>query len=156
MTTEKKRRLGAEREAFEKILGALKDLNIKSPRRGWVKAIREMLGMSVSQLGKRAGIDPTTVTRLESNEIKDSITLRSLKKLAEAMDCELTYALVPKTRFIDILGDRAESLIKKETKRAEHTTALENQGGGELSSSKLAIRKAILVEALDKRLWEDK
>ena len=155
MSTEKKRRLRAEREAYEKILSSLKDLNLKSPKRGWIRTIREMLGMSLSQLGIRSGLDPTTISRLESNEIKDSITLNTLKKLADSLECELVYALVPKTRFIDILGERAEKIIKGEAKRAEHTMALEDQGRGEISSTRLAIRKAMLVEALDKRLWEE-
>jgi predicted DNA-binding mobile mystery protein A len=156
MTTEKKRRLTAEREAYEKLLTSLKELNIKPPKRGWIKAVREMLGMTVSQLGKRSGLDSTTVTRLEDNEVKDSITLRSLKKLADSLECDLIYSLVPKTSFEEILSKRAEALIKKQARKAEHTMSLEDQGGGDISSNKLALEKAILIRSLDKQLWEEK
>lgn len=156
MPTEKQRRLKAERDAYENLLSCIRDFNIRTPKRGWIKAIREMLGMSVSQLGSRANLDSTTITRLEANEAKGVITLKSLNKLAESLECDLVYALVPKKRFVDILGNRAEAIINREAKKAEHSMALEDQGGGELSDRKRAIQRAILAESFDRKLWEDK
>ncbi len=155
MSVERKFRLAKEREAYERLLGSLKELKIKSPNRGWIKAIREMLGMTASQLGKRSGIDSTTVTRLEENEVKDSITLKSLKKLADSLECELVYALVPKKSFTETLEERAEKVLMKEANKAELTMRLEDQGGGHLSKGSLTFKKAFLVGSLDKRLWED-
>lgn len=156
MISDKKRRLSAEREAFEKVLGALIGLNIRTPKRGWIKAVREMLGMSVTQLGKRTKLNPTTISRLESNEVKEVITLTSLKKLANALECDVCYALIPRKPFIDILEERAALVIKNQLTRTEGSMSLENQGGGDISAHKLTARKAILVETLDKRLWNDK
>lgn len=124
MTTEKKRRLGAERDAYEKILSELKALNLKTPKRGWIKAIREMLGITVSELGQKSNLDPTTITRLEGNEVKDSITLRSLRKLAESLQCDLVYGFVPKKPLKDLLEDKAKSIVKKDAKRSELTKLL--------------------------------
>ena len=152
MLNEKLRKLHAQREAFEKLLSQLKSLGLKRPKKGWISAIRETLGMSVSQLAKRASLDPTTVTRLEANEVRDAITLNSLIKLADALECELVYALVPKTSLKSTLEERVEALLKKEEARVEKTMSLEDQGGGKIDNS---LQKALLLGKLDKRIWED-
>ena len=66
------------------------------PQIGWVRAIRESLGMSAVALARRLGITHAGVRKLESSEAAEAITLASLRKLAEALDCELTYELIPR------------------------------------------------------------
>ncbi len=65
------------------------------PSGGWIRAVRISLGMSVRQMAERIGITQQSASRLEKNEAGDAITLRSLRKAAEALDCRLVYALVP-------------------------------------------------------------
>ena len=66
------------------------------PPSGWIKAVREALGMTSAYLAKRLGITLSTATRLELSEAEDRITLATLRRAAEALDCELHYALVPR------------------------------------------------------------
>lgn len=66
------------------------------PPSGWLKAIREALGMTATHLAKKLGVATSSVTRLEISEADDTISLGSLRRVAEALGCELQYALVPK------------------------------------------------------------
>jgi predicted DNA-binding mobile mystery protein A len=59
------------------------------PATGWIKAIREALGMSAVELARRLGVGVPTVTRMELSEAEDRITLSTLRRAAEAMGCEL-------------------------------------------------------------------
>ena len=152
MISEKKRKLNAQRAVLDRLLGELKTLEISRPQRGWLRTIRESLGMTVSQLARRASLDQTTVTRLESNEAQDALTLKSLKRLSAALDCELVYALVPRTSLKATLIERANLLLRHEEQRVEKTMSLENLGGGEVDNS---IQKALLIGTLDKRLWDE-
>ena len=58
-----------------------------APVRGWIKAIREALGMSTAQLAKRLGIKQPSVVELEQSEAKGTIELATLRRMAEALDC---------------------------------------------------------------------
>src|ERR1700687_4512651 len=80
------------------------------PVRGWIKAIREALGMSTAQLAKRLRIKQPSVIALEKSEAKGTIELATLRRVAEALDCTLVYVLVPKKPLQAIVRDRARTL----------------------------------------------
>src|SRR4051794_16398056 len=77
------------------------------PRGGWIQAIRNTLGMGITQLARRLGTKAPTVVDFEKREIEGTITLNSLRRVAEAMDCSLVYALVPNTALETIVRDQA-------------------------------------------------
>jgi len=58
---------------------------ILRPPKGWVKAIREALGMSTEQLATRTGVTKPRVYEIEKAEVSGSITLNSLKRAAHAL-----------------------------------------------------------------------
>ncbi len=66
------------------------------PRSGWIASIRQALGMSKTQLAKRVGVTRPSLDELESNEVRETITLASLHKVADALGCDLKYVLVPR------------------------------------------------------------
>jgi predicted DNA-binding mobile mystery protein A len=66
------------------------------PTGGWVKTIRESLGMSELELSARLGVTQQRVSQLQSAEAKESIQLSTLRRAAEALNCELVYYLAPK------------------------------------------------------------
>jgi len=68
----------------------------------------EYLGMSAAAFARRLGMSPAGVRKLEGAEASYTITLASLRKLAQALDCELQYALVPRTSLVQHVKDRAE------------------------------------------------
>lgn len=123
------------------------------PPRGWIRAIRDALGMTAMELGSRIGVSQTRATHLERGEIDDSITLKSLRAAAEALDCELVYALVPHKPLDALLRERAILMADRQLAHSSHTMALENQS---LRSADLSAERDRLIEVMlrdPKKLW---
>jgi predicted DNA-binding mobile mystery protein A len=103
------------------------------PPRGWVRAIREALGMSAATLGGRLGTTAGAVTRLEQSEAADRIRLETLRRAADALGCDLVYLLVPRRPLTAVLRDRARELAHWQVAATEQTMRLEDQGTGNAS-----------------------
>src|SRR5271163_4656313 len=101
------------------------------PVRGWIKAIREALGMSTAQLAKRLGIKQPSLVDLEQSEAKGTIELATLRRVAEALDCTLIYALVPNKPLEDTVRERARAFLKRRREPIEHSMLLENQAAAD-------------------------
>src|SRR5258707_5545247 len=82
------------------------------PVRGWMKAVREALGMSTAQLAKRLRIKQPSIIALEKSEAKGTIELATLRRMAEALECNLVYALVPKKPLKAMVRSRARALAR--------------------------------------------
>jgi predicted DNA-binding mobile mystery protein A len=101
----------------------------KAPPRGWMRAIREGLGMTTAQLAKRLGIKQPSVVALEQSEARGSIELATLKRVAAALDCTLVYALIPNKPLEAAVRARARDFLKARREPIEHSMLLENQAG---------------------------
>ena len=77
------------------------------PRSGWIASIRQALGMSKTQLAKRVGVTRPSLDELESNEVRETITLASLHKVADALGCDLKYVLVPRKSLGKQIAEQA-------------------------------------------------
>jgi predicted DNA-binding mobile mystery protein A len=99
----------------------------RAPVRGWIKAIREALGMSTAQLARRLKIKQPSVVDIEKSEARGSIELATLRRVAEALDCTLVYALVPNKPLDTMVRDRARAFMRKRQQQVEHSMLLENQ-----------------------------
>jgi predicted DNA-binding mobile mystery protein A len=99
----------------------------KSPVRGWIKAIRNALGMTTAQLAKRLGVKQPSVVALEQSEAKGSIELATLRRVAEALDCTLVYALIPNRPLENTIRDRARAFALRRRGPVEHSMLLEDQ-----------------------------
>ena len=116
------------RKQLDKRLSFLQNVNLLTrPPRGWIKAIREALGMTTAQLGKRLGVSQPRVLGIEKAEVSRSIKLDSLERAARALDCRLVYALVPRKPLESLVEDRAREFAKKRLRATSHSMALENQ-----------------------------
>jgi predicted DNA-binding mobile mystery protein A len=102
-------------------------INRRPPSRGWLKAIRESLGLTERQQADRLGITGSTLHKSESAEAEERITLGQLRKLADGLDCELVYALVPRKPLTQVVEDRARSIALQEVSGVAHTMSLEDQ-----------------------------
>ena len=126
------------------------------PPSGWIKAIRESLGMAATHLAARLGVATSTVTRLERSEADDTISLGTLRRAAEALGCELHYALVPKQSLADTLKNRAMTLARQQMASVSHTMALEAQA---TSREAVEVQTRALAEQLLKgsrrALWRE-
>ena len=124
-------------------------------QQGWIKTIRSALGMPSAALAQRVGgVTDSAIRKLEAAEAEDAITLASLRRVAEAMDCELQYALVPRTSLKKMLLDRANTVASQQIARLAHSMALEDQ---KVKDSVTLAQKKQLVETLlsgsKRRLW---
>jgi predicted DNA-binding mobile mystery protein A len=97
------------------------------PVRGWIKALREALGMSTAQLAKRLGIRQPSLVALEQSEAKGTIELATLRRVAEALDCTLVYSLVPNNPLETTVRDRARTFARRRRAPVEHSMLLEDQ-----------------------------
>lgn len=125
------------------------------PERGWIRAIRESIGMTTGQFAKRLRVSQPRVAALERAEANEVVTLRTLRQAAEALDCVLVYALVPKTSLEEMVKERARHVAEQQLSRTDHTMRLENQA---VSKSRQDRARDDLMEELlrsDRRLWAD-
>ena len=101
------------------------------PVRGWLRAVREALGVSQQEVATAAKVKRQSVIGFEEAEASDRITLHNLRRVADAMGCELVYAIVPKSGSIQELAEqRTRSEAAKRVLSVEHTMALEDQASG--------------------------
>lgn len=131
-------------------------IDSKPPRGGWVRAIREALGMTNVQLAKRLGIKaPQSVEDMQEYEASGTIKLKTLRKLAEALGCRLVYVIVPPKPLEEMRQDRARVVAGRRLQRVAHSMKLEAQG---VSDPEEARELERLVQELlagnPKRLWE--
>ena len=94
---------------------------------GWIKSIREALGMSTQQLAKRVGIDQSRISRLENAEIDGDLKLSSLKKIADGLNMQFVYGFVPKNSLEDMVKEQAQKVALKRMAKVNHTMRLEEQ-----------------------------
>jgi len=126
------------------------------PPKGWVRAVRDALGMTTAQLGRRIGVSQPRVVELEQAEVSGSITLHSLQRAAEALGCRVVYALVPEKPLEATIRERAEERAVRHSGAVEHSMRLENQGVSDKQVSKELHRQRV-DELLRRpvRLWDD-
>ena len=123
------------------------------PKSGWIKTIREALSMPLAFPARKLGISQPSVSRLEKNEIDESITLKSLRQLAAAMNCELHYAIVPHGGSLrNIVEKQAQEKARVMVNDVNNTMSLENQKIKYSKSSVKFLAKEF-AEDLNKSLW---
>ncbi|HEY4162013.1 MAG TPA: mobile mystery protein A [Dongiaceae bacterium] len=124
------------------------------PPKGWIRAIRDALGMSGPQLASRLEVRPQTVETIEKSEAADTIQLKTLRRAAEALDCTLVYALVPKTSLANAVNSRARKIAIRHLDRVAHTMRLEAQATN--NTDKEARIEAYIRDVLKERaLWDE-
>ncbi|MBM3543482.1 MAG: mobile mystery protein A [Alphaproteobacteria bacterium] len=124
------------------------------PPRGWIRAIRDALGMSGVQLASRLDVRPQTVDKLEKSEVTGSIQLKTLRRVAEVLDCTLVYALVPNSSLEEFVASRARKIARQELRRIAHSMKLENQDTGE-TDMEARIEEYIRDNIRYRDLWNE-
>jgi predicted DNA-binding mobile mystery protein A len=105
--------------------------NSSRPQKGWIRAIREATGVTVREMAKRLRKAPSVAAHLERSEAEYRITLGSLRDAADALGCQLVYALVPKSGSIQELAEEpARNKAAANVRSVEHSMALEDQAVG--------------------------
>lgn len=125
------------------------------PKSGWIRTIREALSMPLSFPAKLLKISVQSVARLEKNEIDETITLKSLRQLAETMGCELHYAIVPQGKSLrKIIEKQAYEKAKLAVTEVNKTMELEKQKIIDSETSIKFLAKEY-AENMSKKLWSD-
>ena len=144
-------------EQLDRRLDELRPLALKAarPSRGWMRAIRDALGMTTSQLAKRIGVTQPRIIEMEKGEVSGAITLANLERAAEAMDCHVVYLFVPRRPLTDTIRARAQDLAEQQLSAIEQTMQLENQAVGDKLRRNEALTD-IVNELLRRpaRLWD--
>jgi predicted DNA-binding mobile mystery protein A len=115
------------------------------PQKGWLRAIREAAGISASEVARTLKTSRQLPVQLEKAEAEDRITLKSLRAAANALGCELVYAVMPRmTTLHDLVEERARAQAKKHVLGVEHSMALENQAVGRVDEAVETETKRLL------------
>ena len=147
---------GLRRNQIDRTLAKLKNVPLSRPQDGWIKSVREILGMTQRQLAARMSVSPPTLVRLEKAELDGSTTIKSLDRAASALHCRLVYILVPESgSFEELINQKAQEAAKRAVEMASASMHLEGQGiDKELQRSQIKQLAEELVRTADKRIWE--
>jgi predicted DNA-binding mobile mystery protein A len=132
-------------------------LKTQRPPKGWLRAVRDALGMTTKQLAQRLGVSQPRVVELEQSEANGTVTLNTLQRAAQALGCRLVYALVPEKPLADTVRERAELLARQRQAAVEHTMRLEDQAVKDRRAAR-ALHDQIIEDLLQRpaRLWDEK
>jgi predicted DNA-binding mobile mystery protein A len=127
---------------------------IPRPQVGWIRFIREALGMSSKALAHRLGVTPATMSETEKAELDESLTLKRLRRVADGMNCELVYYLLPREDVSVMVKKRAEHVAREKVMQMQLNMEYEDQ----------AVREEFLRELVEaevrrlmnsKKLWDE-
>lgn len=143
------------REALDSRLGELRPTDrYHAPPKGWIRAIRDALGMTRPQLARRMGITSQSVQAMEKSEGAARIQIETLRRAADALDCNLVYALVPRQGLQHVVEERARKIALNQLSRVSHTMAMEDQA---VDNDDLEMRISDFVESSlrERNIWDD-
>jgi predicted DNA-binding mobile mystery protein A len=125
------------------------------PPAGWIRSIRQALGMSASDLAARMRISKERVLAIERSEARGSLNLGTLNRAAEALGCTLVYALIPKKPLEETVRDRALEVAAEHLSAVNHTMRLEDQGVSDQEGQRQLVELADeLVRQSPRSLWK--
>lgn len=130
-------------------------VDTQPPRRGWIRAIQQALGVTNRQLAIRLHLKPQTIEDMQEYEAKETIKLQTLRKLAQALDCRLVYAVVPNKPLEEMRLEQARKVARRQLKRVAHSMSLEAQGVSDADQkSELDRLVQKLLAGNPRKLWE--
>lgn len=139
------------REVLDRRLAALRPVEqYVPPRSGWIRAVRDALGMTAADLAARMGISGAAIRSYEDKEMSGGIRLSSLQRAADAMDCTLVYAFIPRSSLEQTVQRQAQTVLDQQMKRVRQTMALEAQESDAPPSTSGSELQAIIDSG---RLW---
>lgn len=131
-------------------------LTSERPPKGWLRAVRDALGMTTAQLARRLGVSQPRIVELEQAEVSGSVTLNSLRRAADALGCRLVYTLVPDRPLSEVVNDRARLVAETHLDSVRHTMRLEDQAVDDKRATD-ELRRQLVEQLLRRpaRLWDE-
>jgi len=119
----------------------------------WIPYIQNALAMTSTQLAKRLNITTPSLNRLKSREKTGGITLKQLTKIASALECDLTFAFIPKKPLEKIMKEVSQKKAKEILEKTTIQMELENQGLSKLQQKK-QLNDLIDELLFTKNMWD--
>lgn len=142
-------------EQVDEQLASFKPLRHLRPRRGWLHALQRALGVTNVQLAKLTGRKPQTIEDLQESEAKGNINLKVLQELADQLDADVVWAIVPRKSLFQIREDQARRKARALQKIVSQTMRLEAQGlSKEAEDRELERLVRELLAGNPKKLWQ--
>lgn len=136
------------RKQLDSFFKGLKSFSLLRPQKGWIKEVREALGMSMPDLASRMGTIKQRISRIEKDELTGKVTIASIEKAAHAMDCDFVYFLVPRTSLEKTIDLQAHKVAEEMINDINNSMKLEDQ-------SLSAKNKKDAVETLKKKILSE-
>ncbi|OGT43624.1 MAG: transcriptional regulator [Gammaproteobacteria bacterium RIFCSPHIGHO2_12_FULL_40_19] len=126
------------------------------PLEGWVRSVRKGLGMTITQLAKRLGVNASRVVKIEMSEPEGAVTLRTMQGVAEQLGCVFAYQFLPKTSLEELVRQRAIAIASTSMQRTAHSMDLESQSvEKKWSNEQMKEMSDELLEKSWRYLWGD-
>ena len=138
------------REQLDNKLSKFKEFAVQGPTTlGWIKTIREALGMTSNDLASRVGVNQSRIIHMEQSEAEGNIKISTIRRVADALEMDFAYAFVPRTSLNEMVRQQAKKIALKKIDRLNHTMRLEMQ---ELSMEE---KEKALKDMIDRILIDD-
>ncbi len=124
------------------------------PTGGWIKTIREALGMNLAVFARRLGVAASTAHQLENAEAHDTLTLKRLRAAADALECDVAIVFLPRAPLSEIVERRAYLRALNQLKRVEHSMFMEEQGVSTTEFDEIVKETASEMLLKGEQIWE--
>ena len=129
--------------------------NAPPPPKGWIRAIRDALGMTAKQLANRLGVAQQAVARIEKGELQGSVTIKTMRRIAECLDCVFVYGFVPRTSLAETVSRQAKNIATQRLAQVSQTMRLEDQALSRKESEQVLSNLVDeLIRTLPSTLWD--
>lgn len=131
--------------------------SVARPRKGWLKVIREALGMTVEQAAERLEVTKSMVSKYERAELDETITLATLRRVASALDAELMYTVLPRKSIEELRRERALTAARRRVQSVHQSMALEDQAvSAEERERQIAELADELLKERPRIIWDER
>jgi len=122
------RELKRVREQLDETLQVfVKTASIARPIRGWIRAIRDALGMNMRQLADRLGVSQSRIVKIEQDELSGALTIKTLEKIADQLGCVFVYGFAPRATLENTVRKQAACIAQERMNKVSHHMYLEAQ-----------------------------
>lgn len=119
-----------------------------------IPLIRSQLGMSQRILAARAAIQQSSVVRIESGHFDPNIS--TLKKIVEAMECDLVITIIPRTDLKTTRESQAKLKAEQKIRYLHGTMSLEKQAPNQKLLKELHDEEVKnLLDSSGSALWDE-
>jgi predicted DNA-binding mobile mystery protein A len=140
----------------KKLANALSPSLRTRPKPGWIVAIREVTGISAAELARRCKVSRSRIVYAEAAEVRGRITIKSMQAIAEAIDCEFVYAILPKREVKDLLFSEAYRAVEEDARRRGFDQVLRRLSPTSKEYARIRYRlRGELIGQLMSDFWRD-